>query len=99
MYKGNFDGWKNVPLAKDVGCITSSDRMIDILNSSSPSYVSLAYLKKWLSKMKGFSTYKKNGKYIRGLYEILKISTKNLNSYDKEMKKNWLNNKKFMVDL
>jgi len=99
MFKRNFDGWKNVPLAQDVGCTTSSNRMIDILNSSNPSYVNAAYLKKWLSKMKGFSTYKKNSKYIRGLYEILKISTKNFNSYDRNMKRNWLSNRKFMVDL
>jgi len=99
MYKRDFNGWKNVPLAKDIGCTTSSDKMIEILNNSNTSYVNSSYLKKWFSRLKSFSTYKDNSKYIRGLYEILKISAKDLNSYDKEMKKNWLDKKKFMVDL
>jgi len=99
MFKPNFDGWKNVPLAKEVECIKSSSEMIKILNDSNPSYVSSAYLKKWLSRMKNFSTYKNNGKYVRGLYEILSISAKDLQSWDREIQRNWLGNKKFMVDL
>ncbi len=99
MYKADFNGWKDVPLAKDVNCIKSSDEMIKILNDSNPSYVSSTYLKSWLSRMKDFSTYKKNSKYIRGLYEILSISAKELQSWDREIQENWLKNKKFMVDL
>jgi len=99
MWKKGFTGWKNVGLAKDMQCVATSTEMINLLNNSDPSAINATYLKKWLSKMKGFSTYKNNSKYIRGLYEILSISTKELQSWDREIQKNWLENKKFMVDL
>jgi hypothetical protein len=73
--------------------------MIKFLNDSDPTAINASYLNKWLSTMKSFSTYKDNSKYIHGLYEILKISAKQLQEYDREIQKNWLGNKKFMVDL
>ena len=99
MWQKGFKGWSNLGLTKDMQCTKSSDEMIKILNESSPSFVTAAYLNSWLSTMKGFSTYKNNSKYIRGLYEILKISAKELQDYDREIQNNWLANKKFMVDL
>lgn len=99
IWKKGFNGWKDVSLAKDMRCVASSDKMIGILNSSKPSTINAAYLQKWLSTMKGFSTYKDNSKYILGLYEILKISSKELQEADRELQKNWLENKKFVVNL
>ena len=99
IWKKGFDGWKDVSLAKDMKCTSSSDEMISTLNNSNPNKISDAYLKKWLSTIKSFSTYENNNKYILGLYEILKISTKELQDCDKEIQRNWLENKRFMVDL
>lgn len=99
MWIKGFDGWKNVQLAKDMKCTLSSTKMINTLNDSNPTMINATYLEKWLSTMKGFSTYKNNSKYILGLYEILKISSRELCNWDKEIQNNWLGNKKFMVDL
>jgi len=99
MWQKGFKEWGNLGLTKDTQCLRSSDEMIKILNESDPSIINAAYLKKWLSTMKGFSTYNNNSKYILGLHEILKISAGELQNYDRELQKNWLENKKFMVDL
>jgi len=99
MWKQGFDGWKNVKLAKDMQCISPSDKIITWLNESKPSRINTAYLKTWLNTMKGFSTYKNNSDYITGLYEILRISAKELQSYDREIRGNWLKQKKFLVEV
>ena len=99
MWKDGFDGWKDVPLLQDVRCTTSSRSMRKRLHNSSASSVNTAYLKKWLSTMRSFSTFAKNEKYIRGLYEILKISAAHLQGWDCEIQNNWLKHKKFMVEV
>lgn len=99
MWKKGFDGWKDVALAKDMKCIASSDKIITWLNESKPTRISPTYLKDWLKTMKGFSTYKNNSNYINGLYEILKISSKELQGYDRKIQNNWLKQKKFLVEV
>jgi hypothetical protein len=99
MWQKGFKGWEKLGLTRDMQCTRSSDDMIKFLNDSDPTAINASYLNKWLSTMKSFSTYKDNSKYIHGLYEILKISAKQLQEYDREIQKNWLGNKKFMVDL
>jgi hypothetical protein len=99
MWKRGYDGWKKMGLLKDMRCVTSTDDMIGILHKSSSSTINITYLKSWLSKMKGFSTYRENAKYIQGLYDILKISATNLQGYDREIQKNWLGKKKFLVEV
>ncbi len=99
MWKQGYDGWKDKQLLKDIRCTLSTDKMIGLLHKSDPALINTAYLKKWLSKMKGFSTYRKHSEYILGLYEILKISTSNLQGWDREIQKNWIKKKKFMVEV
>lgn len=99
IWEKDFTGWSDIGLARDMKCTKTSDEMIKILNASSASYINTAYLNKWLSTMKGFSTYKKNSQYILGLYEILKISAAELQKWDKEIQNNWLKKKTFMVDV
>ena len=99
IWKKGFNGWKDIQLAKDMKCTSSSDRVINLLHGSDPNNIDPAYLKKWLSTMKSFSTYKDNSNNILGLYEILKVSAVQLNKWDREIQKNWLTGKKFMVDV
>ena len=99
MWKKGFDGWKDVALAKDMRCIAPSDKIITWLNESKPSRINATYLKNWLQIMKGFSTYKNNSNYINGFYEMLKISAKELQGYDREIQNSWLKQKKFLVEI
>jgi hypothetical protein len=99
MWKKGFDGWKDIGLARDMGCISSSDRIINWLNESKPSRVNKLYLNKWLDIIKRFSTYKDNSHYIRGLHEILNISGKELTGFNRDLQENWLKNKKFLVEV
>lgn len=99
MWKQGYDGWKDKQLLKDIRCTLSTDKMIGLLHKSDPASINAAYLGDWLSKMKGFSTYRKHSEYILGLYEILKISTSNLQGWDREIQKNWVKKKKFMVEV
>jgi len=99
MWKPGFDGWRKVGLAKDMQCITPSDRIITCLNESKPSRINGAYLKNWLNRMKEFSTYKDNAHYIDGLHEILKLSAKQLKEYDRDIQNNWVKQNKFLVEV
>jgi len=99
MWKTGFDGWKKVKLAKDMQCTAPSDKIITWLNESKPGRINTTYLNNWLNTMKGFSTYKDNSDYVNGLYEILKISAKELKAYDRELQNNWLKQKKFLVEI
>ncbi len=99
IWQKGFNGWKDIQLAKDMKCISSSDKIINLLNESNPNEINAVYLKKWLSTMKSLSTYKDNSNNITGLYEILKIPAEQLHKWDREIQKNWLMNKKFMVEV
>jgi arginyl-tRNA--protein-N-Asp/Glu arginylyltransferase len=46
--------------------------------------------------MQKLSTYTLYSKYIDGLYEVLKNSTKTFQDYDKNLQKNWLEGAKFL---
>jgi len=99
VWKKGFDGWKDVGLAKDMRCIAPSDKIITWLNDSKASRINATYMKEWFDNMKSFSTYKDNSEYINGLYEILKISAKDLQSYDRNIQSNWLKQNKFLVEV
>ncbi len=99
MWKRGYDGWKKMGLLKDMRCVTGTDEMIGRLHKSESSSIDVTYLRNWLAQMKGLSTYKEHAKYIRGLHDILKISTTNLQGWDREIQKNWLGKKKFLVEV
>jgi hypothetical protein len=72
--------------------------MIELLNNSDPDAITAEFLKDWFSKLRNMSTFKKNENAIRALYEMLRASTAQLGKLDREIKKNWLTQKKFFVD-
>lgn len=96
LWQADFGNWDKIPLAKDMGCVTSSADMIEWLHTSSATNITAAYMRRWLAHMKTLSTYKKYSKYVDGLYEILKNNTKTFQEYPKELRNNWLNGNKFI---
>jgi len=98
LWKPEFNEWDEIPLANDMQCITGSEKMLKLLTSSDSRAISAPFLRKWYTKLRSMSTYNEYSKYIDGLYEILKIKTKELTGWDRRIKKNWLEKKKFIVN-
>ncbi len=96
VWKSGFDKWLKIPLVKDLQCGMSSSEMISLLDNSAAEKINTTFLKKWYSKMKGLSTYKKYSKYIDLLYEILKMDQSKFKNCSKILQENWLGNKKFL---
>jgi hypothetical protein len=95
----DFDGWKNVPLLKDMGCTHSSKYMINILNNSTSNMITNKYIKSWYNRLRKMSSYKSNSTWIDGLYEILLLPEKEIGAYGREIKHNWLKDNKFLVNI
>lgn len=91
-----FDRWGDIPLVNDLGCTMNSRDMIELLHKSSATKISKKFLTSWYSRMRKLSTYKQYAKYIDGLYEILKNTTKSFQEYDKRLQSTWLEGKPFL---
>jgi len=96
IWSRDFDHWDKSPLAKAMGCTKSAREMVELLHTSAATKITPAYMRKWRAHMQTLSTYDKYSQYIDGLFEILKQNTKAFHEYDKELKKNWLTNRKFI---
>lgn len=96
LWATNFDGWKDIPLAAEMGCVTESSKMVDMLNSSSAAIITPKFLQDWHAKMRSMSSYQKYASYIDGLYEILKFKVKSFQDFEKQIQKNWLEGNKFI---
>lgn len=97
LYSSQFDGWDNIKIAKEMGCVKSSGYMADILNTSKAKSITKPYLTKWYSKMKRMHSYKKYSKYIDGLYTILSMPKKEFNAVGFDIKANWVEGKEFPI--
>lgn len=98
LWHPDFEEWKNIPLAMDIGCVASSRYMAESLNNSNAGKINALFVKDWHKKMKRLSTYKTYAKYIDGLAEMLKINHSEYDKFDKTIQKNWIEGKKFIVD-
>ena len=97
-WKGPFNGWAEIPLMRDMRCLRSTEEMNAILNSCSASTINSAFVKKWYDQMKTLSTFKENENCIRALRDILRVPIAEINDFDKQIQKNWLQGHKFIVD-
>lgn len=97
IWKPGFDEWKNFPICKDFKCIESSDTLIKQLHESDPNFINKEFLDSWLIRMKKMSVYKKYDSYINLLYEILNVSSEELQKQDKIIQHTWIENKKFII--
>jgi len=98
LWNKGFNEWKNFPICQNFGCTSSSDDLIKQLHEPDPAFINKDYLDVWLLKMKKMTTYKKYQTYINLLYDILKIDSEKLEKQDRTIQKNWLEDKKFIVN-
>lgn len=96
VWKPEFDRWNEFQLCKDLRCEMSSMEVMDLLYSSQRNTISKKFMATWLSKMKKLTTYKKYEEYINLLYEILCVSSSELQKNSRVIQENWLGNKKFI---
>lgn len=99
LFLNDFDNWNKIPLAKDMGCTKSSETMEKMLNNSQDRIITKSFLQKWYNHLLTFDASKSYRKYIDGLYEILSTKNKHFKEFNKSIKINWLENKKFIINL
>ncbi len=97
LYRGEFDDWDSINLAKDMECVSSSAYMAGMLNQSKARSITKPFLKRWHSKMRKLSTYSKYSKAIDGLHSILTLPKTSVHAVGFDIKKNWLEGRKFPV--
>jgi hypothetical protein len=96
-YQAGFDGWKEIEVCKDLGCVKSSTKMHELLNESRSANVNKGAVEEWHKKMRGLSTYAGYAKYIDGLREVLSLPSKDVGNLERSIKKNWLEGKPFII--
>jgi hypothetical protein len=99
MNNDSFTNWKYFPVCNDLGSSMESKELRATLNASKAADITKSWLNTWHSKMKKMSTYGKYAKYIDGLREILSINLTELSKWDYKIQANWLENKKFLIDV
>ena len=99
MNRVDFDGWKDLPICKDIQTTMSSKEIKSRLDNSKGGDITKSFLNDWHAKMKQLSTYKNYSKYIDGLREILSVSMNDISNWDRKIKNNWLRKKKFIIDV
>lgn len=99
VWNDKFNGWKDIPLCNDMKCTKGSARMIKILSESSPNIVTKSMMSKWKNIMKSFSGYKKYRDYVEAFHDIALLSRKEITGWTKNIKTNWVEKKKFIVDI
>lgn len=99
LYNPGFDSWDEIPLTVDMNCTEPSKWMTEMLKKSDEKAIDKAYAAKLHKKLRSLSTYRDNRKYIDGLCEILKLRYKEISKWGKDIRENWLTDKKFIVDV
>jgi len=99
LFSDAFNSWENIPLAKAMDCSLSSKSMRELLDTCKATNINKVYMKRWLAKMKKLSTFESNREYIEALYEILTVPMKEIDGYSRDIQRNWLGKKKFLVDI
>jgi hypothetical protein len=99
MNKEGFNGWKDLPVCKDMQALMPSSKLKAMLNQSKSGDITKTWLNNWHQQMSKLSTYGKYNQCIDGLREILRISMPELSKCDLSIQKNWLQSKKFIVNV
>jgi hypothetical protein len=99
LWSPDFDSWEDVPLAAEMGAITTSADMCKVLKASDDKYWTKARNDELYDRLKGMSTYKENSRYVDGFCEILKVKFDEFNKYEREIQKTWLTDKKFFISV
>lgn len=97
LYNKDFDKWDEIPLSKEFSCTRDSGLMSNLLNNSRASNINKQFIQGWYAKMKRLETYKQYSTHIDGLYEVLLLTARNLKKLDVDIKKNWVEGKKFII--
>jgi hypothetical protein len=99
IWQKGFNGWKEVPLCKDLHATRSSTKIVNALTASDPSMISKPFMKQWKRAMRTFDGYTKYRDYVDAFHHIMLLSRKELKQWPTELKTNWIEGKKFIVDI
>jgi len=99
IWREGFTGWKDIQLCKDMHCTRSSTKIVKALTASDPSMISKPFMKDWKRAMRSFDGYAKYRDYVDAFHSIMLLSRKELKKWPTELKTNWIQGKKFIVDI
>lgn len=99
LFSSEFNNWDKIPLAVDMSCLKSSKVMIELLNKSKDGAITKKFLTEWYNKLSSIGISSLYTKYVDGLFEIISTKTKHFKEFNKSIKVNWLENKKFIINL
>jgi hypothetical protein len=98
IWKPGFDSWSEFPICKEMMCNRSSSDMIKILNSKDNKGINKQFLNAWREKLRKLPYYDKYENFVNLLNDILLIPIREIETYDRTIQKNWIENKKFIVE-
>jgi len=96
MFREDFDGWRLMPIAKEMQAIRSSGRMNNIINHGNID-INKQFITALKKKFKRLSTYKAYQQYIDGLIEVISHSDEELDTRDKDLKHTWVEGEDFII--
>lgn len=96
FFNTGFDYWKDIEMMKYFNTIKSSDTMIKILNRSEIEF-NKQYFIKLKNNLRNLSVYKSYSKYIDAFAEIVSLPNNILKNRDKELKRTWEGEAKFII--
>lgn len=99
VWDSKFNGWKDIPLCSDMRCTKSSAQMIKVLSESKSGTITKSLMAKWKDAMKSFNGYEKYRDYVEAFHDIALLSRKEITGWTKDIKTNWVENKKFIVNI
>jgi hypothetical protein len=94
-----FDGWGDIPLAKDTQCLRTSKEMFDVINKSDSKSIDKAFITNWYAIMRSLSSYEKYQQYVDALKELLSHPLNELHNINTDIKANWVGGKEFSIKL
>ena len=99
IWREGFNRWKDIPICRDMKCVKGSTHLIRMLSDSNPATVTKPFMQRWKRTMKSFAGYDQYRDYVEAFHDIMLLSRKELKKWPTELRTNWLEDKKFIVNL
>jgi hypothetical protein len=96
IFLSNTNEWKKIKSMKAMETVRSSKEMISILQRGEIKF-DKDYFNKLKSMFKSLSTYHDHSEYIDRFLDVTKLSKDDLEKIDRNLKRTWVGNKKFIV--
>jgi hypothetical protein len=91
-----FEGWSSIPVTKELGAVTPTKVMYDILHKGLIEFKK-TYFTKLRKMFESLSSYKEYKEEIDMFLEVVSLPAEELEGLDRDIKAGWLEKKAFIV--